>query len=280
LREESSAVSYAPTTRCSQAPIDGSEDGGDDTNFRLLGPVEAGIGGQLVPVDGGRQLAVLAALALSAGRVVTTERLTRAVWDDEPPPTARAQIHGSVHRLRRCLRGLIRTEEHGYLLAVAGEQVDARMFRCLVGQARAAARDSRPAEAAAVYRSALGLWRGGALSGVTGLRAEAGQLEEERNAAIEGLFAAELGAGRHAQVVADLYGYVRELPWREALRGLLMIALYRCGREAEALTAYWDGHHPLPELGPQAGSGLGCLARAIQIRDPRLTAPFARAPLH
>jgi DNA-binding SARP family transcriptional activator len=260
--------------------MDGNEDGVDDTDFRLLGPVEADMGGQRVPVDGGRQLTVLAALALSAGRAVTTERLTRAVWDDAPPATARAQIHGSVHRLRRCLQGLIRTEEQGYLLAVAGEQVDARMFRCLVGQARAAARDSRPAEAAALYRSALGLWRGDALCGVTGLREEASALEEERNAAIEGLFAAELGAGRHAQVVADLYGYVRKLPWREALRGLLMLALYRCGREAEALTAYWDGRDPLPELGPQAGSGLGCLARAIQIRDPRLSAPFAKAPFH
>ncbi|HEY4465244.1 MAG TPA: AfsR/SARP family transcriptional regulator [Streptosporangiaceae bacterium] len=270
----------APATTCNQALRDGNSDEIDDADFRLLGPVEAGIGGRRAPVDGGRQLAVLAALALSAGRVVTTERLTRAVWDDTPPPTARAQIHGSVHRLRRCLPGLIRTEDQGYLLAVAAEQVDAGMFRCLVGQARAAARDSRPAEAAALYRSALGLWRGDALSGVAGLREEATELEEERSAAIEGLFAAELGAGRHAQVVADLYGYVRKLPWRESLRGLLMLALYRCGREAEALTAYWDGHHPLPELGPQAGRGLGCLARAIQIRDPRLSAPSARAPLH
>jgi DNA-binding SARP family transcriptional activator len=260
--------------------MDGDGDGVDETDFRLLGPVEAGIGGQRVPVEGGRQLAVLAALALSAGRVVTTERLTRAVWADAPPPTARAQIHGSVHRLRRCLPGRICTREQGYLLAVPGDQVDATMFRGLVGQARSAARDSRPAEAAALYRSALGLWRGDALAGVTGLREEAAELEEERHAAIEGLFAAELGAGRHAQVVPDLYGHVGRLPWRDALRGLLMLALYRCGRDAEALTAYWDGDHPLPELGGQAGSGLGHLARAIQIRDPRLTAPFPRAPFH
>jgi DNA-binding SARP family transcriptional activator len=262
---------------CNRALLDGA---GADADFRLLGPVEAAIGGQRVPVDGGRQLTVLAALSLSAGRVVSTERLTRAVWGDAPPPTARAQIHGSVHRLRRCLGGMIRTEDQGYLLAIADEQVDARMFQSRVGQARSAARDSRPAEAAALYRSALELWRGAALSGVTGLREEAAELEEERNAAIEGLFAAELGAGRHAQVVADLYGYVRKLPWREALRGLLMLALYRCGREAEALTAYWDGRSRLPELGPQAGSGLGGLARAIQLQDPRLSAPGARTPVH
>jgi DNA-binding SARP family transcriptional activator len=273
-------VSKGTGTIRNGALLDRDGDGIDDADFRLLGPVEAAIGGQRVPVDGGRQLTVLAALALSAGRVVTTERLTRAVWGDAPPPTARAQIHGSVHRLRRCLRGLIRTEEQGYQLAIAGERVDTQTFRCLVGQARTAARDSRPAEAAALYRSALGLWRGDALAGVTGLHEEAAELEEEHSAAIEGLFAAELGAGRHAQVVADLYGYVRKLPWREALRGLLMLALYRSGREVEAMTTYWDGHHPLPELGAQAGSGLGCLARAIQIRDPRLSAPFRRAPLH
>lgn len=266
----------APATTCNQALLDGNGDGIDNADFRLLGPVEAGIGGQRAPVDGGRQLAVLAVLALGAGRVVTTERLTRAVWNDAPPPTARAQIHGSVHRLRRCLRGLIRTEDQGYVLAVAAEQVDARMFRCLVAQARAATRDGRPAEAAALYRSALGLWRGDALSGVAGLREEATELEEERSAAIEGLFAAELGAGRHAQVVADLYGYVRKLPWRETLRGLLMLALYRCGREAEALTAYRDGCRLLAELGAP-GSGLGCLAKAIRIRDPRLAAPFPGA---
>jgi DNA-binding SARP family transcriptional activator len=255
-------------------PMDRGGSSVDDTDFCVLGPVEASTGGQRVPVNGGRQLTVLAALALSAGRVVTIERLTRAVWDDMPPPTARAQIQGAVFQLRRCLRGLIRTRGRGYLLAAASEQVDATMFRCRAGEARAAARDSRPAEAAALFRSALGLWRGDALDGVTGLGAEAAELEEERNAAIEGLFAAELEVGRHAQVVPDLYGHVMKLPGREPLRGLLMLALYRCGREAEALTAYRDGCGLLAELGMQPGAGLGRLAEAIRIRDPRLSAPF------
>jgi DNA-binding SARP family transcriptional activator len=272
-------VSNAAATRCDAAPkgVGGNEV--DDIDIRLLGPVEAGIRGQPVPVEGGRQLTVLAALALSVGRVVTTEHLTRAVWGDGPPPTARAQIHGSVHRLRQCLRGLICTREPGYLLTIPGHRVDAWMFRRLVREARGAGRDSRPAEAAALYRSALGLWRGDALAGLTGLRQEAAGLEEEHHAALEGLYAAELGAGRHVQVVPDLYGYVGKLPWREALRGLLMLALYRCGREAEALTAYWDGRQLLPEPGTQAGGRLGRLAQAIQIRDPRLSAPFPRAPL-
>jgi DNA-binding SARP family transcriptional activator len=272
-------VSYTSTTRCDPALMD-KKDGVDDIDIRLLGAVEVAIGGDRALVEGDRQLTVLAALALSAGRVVSTERLTRAVWGEAPPATARAQIHGSVHRLRRSLFGRIETRDQGYLLIATNRQVDARMFRCLVGEARASARDSRPAEAAALYRSALGLWRGEALSSLTGLREEAGQLEEERNAAIEGLFAAELGAGRHAQVVPDLHGYVRELPWREALRGLLMLALYRCGREAEALNAYWDGRQLLPELGPQSAGGLGRLAQAIQIRDPRLSAPASRTPFH
>jgi DNA-binding SARP family transcriptional activator len=260
-------------------PMDGGGSSVDDVDFCVLGPVEARTGGQRVPVKGGRQLAVLAALALSAGRVVTTERLTRAVWDGVPPPTAHAQIHGAVFRLRRCLQGLIRTRGQGYLLAAASEQVDAMVFRSRAREARAAARDSRPAEAAALFRSALGLWRGGAMDGVTGLGAEAAKLEEERNTAIEGLFAAELGAGRHAQVVPDLYGYVMKLPWRETLRGLLMLALYRCGREAEALTAYQDGCHLLAELGAKPGTGLGRLAQAIRVRDPRLSAPFPIALL-
>jgi DNA-binding SARP family transcriptional activator len=153
------------------------------------------------------------------------------------------------------------------------------VFRSRAGQARAAARDNLPAEAAALFRSALRLWRGDALDGVTGLGAEAAELEEERHTAIEGLFAAELGAGRHAQIVPDLYGYVMKLPWREPLRGLLMLALYRCGREAEALTAYQDGCHLLAELGAQPRTGLVRLAQAIRIRDPRLSAPFPMALL-
>jgi DNA-binding SARP family transcriptional activator len=259
-------------------PMDGDGSGVDEINFCVLGPVEARTGGQRVPVNGRRQLTVLAVLVLSAGRVVTTERLTRAVWDSVPPPTAHAQIHGTVFRLRRCLRGLIHTCGQGYLLAAASEQVDAMVFRSRAGEARAAARDSRPAEAAALFRSALGLWRGDALDGVIGLGAEAAELEQERNTAIEGLFAAELAAGRHAQVIPDLYGYVINLPWREPLRGLLMLALYRCGREAEALTAYQDGCHLLAELGAQPGTGLGRLAQAIRIRDPRLSAPFPIVP--
>lgn len=269
-------MSIVLMTRGHPTPMDGGGSSADDTDFCVLGPVEASTGGQRVPVNGGRQLTVLAALALSAGRAVTIERLTRAVWDD-PPSTARAQIQGAVFQLRRCLPGLIRTRGQGYLLAAASEQVDAMMFRCLAGEARAAARDRRPAEAAALFRSALGLWRGDALDGVTGLGAEAAELEEERNAAIEGLFAAELRAGRHAQVVPDLYGYVMKLPWREPLRGLLMLALYRCGREAEALTAYRDGCRLLAELGAQPGAGLGRLAEAIRIRDPRLSSPFPLA---
>ena len=263
-----------PATECNDALVGG--DGVDGIVFQLLGPVEASAGGRRVPVEGERQLTVLAVLALNAGRVVTTERLIRAVWGEVPPPTARAQIQASACRLRRRLRGLIWTRGPGYLLAVARRQVDAEVFRCLVGEARAAARDCRPAEAAVLFRSALGLWRGEALSGMSGLSAEAAELEEERNAAIEGLFAAELGAGRHAQAVPDLYGYVMRLPWREVLRGLLMLALYRCGREADALTAYRDGRRLLVELGAP-GSGLGCLAKAIRIHDPRLAAPFQAA---
>jgi DNA-binding SARP family transcriptional activator len=240
-------------------------------DFRVLGPVEAQRDGQIVPLAGTRQLSVLAALSLDAGRVVTVGRLARAVWDGVPPPTGRAQIQGSIVRLRRCLPDMIRTVGQGYLLAAASEQVDAMVFRNLCRQAKAAARDRRPAAAAASFRLALGLWRGKALDGTAGLSADAVELEERRVAAVAGLFAAELGTGRHVQVVPDLYKQVTKLPCHEPLRSLLMLALYRCGREAEALMAYHDGCRVLAEhLGSGPGSGLRRLARAIQVRDPGL----------
>src|SRR5579875_2359912 len=167
----------------------------DGIEFRLLGPVEAKLAGEAVPVAGTRQISVLAALALGVGRVVTMARLAHAVWDGVPPPTARAQVQAAVLRLRRWLPGLVRTTAHGYLLAAAGRQVDAEVFRGLSAQAWAAARDRRPAEAAVLFRSALGLWRGSALDGVTGLGADAAKLEEQRVSVVTGLFAAELGTG-------------------------------------------------------------------------------------
>lgn len=251
----------------------------DGIGIQVLGPVEAQVAGAPAPVTGARQLSVLAALALGAGQVVSVGRLARAVWDGVPPPTARAQIQGSVARLRRCLPGLIWTRGQGYVLAAASKQVDAAVFRRLSGQAFAAAQDRRPAEAAALFRSALGLWRGDALDGVTGLGADAAELEEQRIAAVKGLFAAELGAGRHAQVIPDLYGDVMKRPWHEPLRGLLMLALYRCGREAEALTAYADGCRQLAEqLNTEPGTGLRQLMRAIQVHDPSLSTPSLLVP--
>jgi DNA-binding SARP family transcriptional activator len=247
--------------------------------FQLLGPVEAKRAAERMPVAGARQVSVLAALALGVGRVVTMARLTHAVWDGTPPATARAQVQAAVLRLRRALPGLIRTTAHGYLLAAAGRQVDAEVFRQLYGQAWSAARDRRPAEAAVLFRSALGLWRGNALDGVTGLAAEAARLEEERTAALTGLFAAELGAGRHAEVIPDLYGHVTRLPWQESLRALLMLALYRSSREAEALAVYRDGCRLLSEqLDTQPGLGLRQLVQAIREHDPRLEAPSLLAP--
>ena len=252
---------------------------GDGIGIRVLGPVEAQVAGAPAPVTGARQLSVLAALALGAGRVVTIGRLARAVWDGMPPRTARAQIQASITQLRRCLPGLIRTEGKGYLLAAASRQVDAAVFRRLSGQACAAAQDQRPAEAAALFRSALELWRGDALDGVTGLGADAAHLEEQRTAAMQGLFAAELGAGRHAQVLPDLYEYVIKLPWHEPLRGLLMLALYRCGRKAEALTTYADGCRQLAEhLDAEPGTPLRQLVRAIRAHDPHLDAPSLLVP--
>jgi len=243
-------------------------------DFRVLGPVETRCDGQSLPLAGTRQLAVLAALALNVGRVVTVARLARAVWDGAPPPTQRAQIQASIVRLRRCLPGMILTAGQGYRLVAASGQVDAMVFRGLARQAREAARNQRPAQAAALFKSALRLWRGKALDGTTGLAADAAELEARRVAAVAGLFAAELGVGRHAHVVPDLYKHVTTLPCHEPLRSLLMLALYRCGREAEALMAYRDGCRVLAEhMDSEPGSGLRRLARAIRVRDPELNTP-------
>jgi DNA-binding SARP family transcriptional activator len=286
-------VSGFPTgmpAACTELPVNPSNASGraisadaparDEIGIRILGPVEAEFAGQPIPLGGPRQRSVLAALSLGVGQVVSAERLAHAIWDGRPPPTARAQIHGSITRLRRCLPGLIRTKAHGYVLQAASREVDAAVFQRLTGQAQAAVRNRRPAEAAALLRAALALWRGDALDGVTGLDADAAELEGRRSAAVKDLFAAELQTGRHAQVVPDLYAYVTRWPLQEPLRGLLMLALYKGGREAEALTVYRDGCRVLSSYpGAQPGPELRRLATAIRAHDPGLGgASFALAP--
>jgi DNA-binding SARP family transcriptional activator/tetratricopeptide (TPR) repeat protein len=249
--------------------------------FRMLGHLEAENAGRLVPL-GPSERKVLAILLLDAGRVVPADRILAALWDGEPPATAGKQVRNAVSRLRNLmaeagLAGLVQTNGTGYRLAVGGECIDARVFESQVAQAERAAAAGQRADAARLLRSALALWRGPALSGVEGLMIEAAAAawNEQRWAATETCYEHELALGRHREVTAELSALVTEHPLREKPAAQLMLALYRGGRRAEALSVYRSVRGRLAdELGLEPGSELqqlhqeiltGASARAAQV---------------
>jgi DNA-binding response OmpR family regulator len=253
--------------------------------FRLLGPVEAWRGGRRVDLGGPKQRAVLAALLLRAGRVVPLETLIDDVWPDAPPARAAATVQVFVSQLRRALepdrpRGappeLLRTVSRGYLLDVPRSAVDAHVFTRLADEGRAALVDD-PAHATEVLGRAAELWRGRALADLTAFpfaRTEAARLDELGLTAAEDRTDAELALGRHAGAVADLERRVRRHPLRERGRAQLMLALYRCGRAADALETYRDGRRALcDELGLEPGPALRELEQAVLRQDPALDRP-------
>jgi DNA-binding SARP family transcriptional activator len=257
----------------------------ESTGLRLLGPVELVVDGRTVDLGGPRQQVVLCALALNANRLTTVERLVDALWEASPPATARAQIHSSISALRKVLArsghpDAITTRAGGYLLDVAALGLDIEEFTELVAVAREHAEAGRTAEAAAALRSALGLWRGPALAGLESavLQQAAAGLEERRRAAAEDLIGLDLAQGRHEELLGELRAMVTEHPLRERLHGLLMLALYRSGRQAEALEAFRAAREVLvEELGIDPGPELQDLHRAILNRDPSLDPPGSAA---
>jgi DNA-binding SARP family transcriptional activator len=245
--------------------------------FRILGPLEVLDGDRVLPLGGPKQRAVLAVLVLHANRVVSTERLIDELWGEEPPETAKVVIQGYVSSLRKVLgAGTIATHGSGYALGVEPEQLDLFRFEQLVARARAA----DPAEASAGLREALELWRGPALADFTYepfAQAPILRLDELRLAALEDRIEADLVLGRHGEVVGELEALVAEHPLRERLRGQLMLALYRSGRQAEALAGYQEARRVLvDELGIEPTQALQDLERAILRQDPEL-APLAVA---
>ena len=243
-----------------------------DPLFRILGPLELDPRGtELQPVPPGRHQVVLGALLVEANRVVRVDQLIDAVWYDDPPATARTQVQICVSGLRHCLAPLgdavaIVTRAPGYLLRVPRDEVDAHLFARLVAEADTLAREGRREHAATRIRQALDLWRGVALSGTPSrvLQAKAAQLDERRLGAIETYAELELQLGRHHHVIDELGPLVGEHPLRERLRGQLMIALYRAGRQAEALHTYRLGRQLfVAELGLEPGTELRRLERAI-----------------
>src|SRR6266516_1995845 len=204
-------------------------------DFRVLGPLEVSVDDRSIALGGQKQRALLALLLLEPGRVVSVDRIVDALWGERPPRTAITSLQNFVSQLRKVLGPeLLETKAPGYRVRVRPGQLDLDRFRVLVESARA----SSPPERAAKLRQGLALWRGPPLADFA-FEAFAqpyiAQLEELRLAALEERVEADLGAGSHAELIAELETLVEEYPQRERLRGQFMLALYRSGRQAEAL---------------------------------------------
>jgi DNA-binding SARP family transcriptional activator len=251
--------------------------------FRVLGPLEALVDGTPARLGGPRQRALLALLLASANEVVPLARLVDELWGDDPPVTAANVLQTYVSQLRKALgRDAIGTRGRGYVVAVADGGLDLRTFERRAAAGARARADRRHDEAAAEFRGALALWRGPALSDLADeacARTLAGRLDGLRLLAWERAVEAELECGRDAELVAELDGLVAAHPLHERFRALQMLALYRCGRQAEALEAFHAARSTLvAELGIEPGAALRDLQRAILEQDPTLTPAAAAAP--
>ncbi|GIH37731.1 SARP family transcriptional regulator [Microbispora corallina] len=250
----------------------------------ILGPTEARPDGVRPVAAGGPGLrALLALLALGAGRTVAVERLIDGLYGDEPPTGGVNALQAQVSRLRRHLGDLVVREPAGYRLAVEPDDVDASRFERLAAEGRRALAAGDQATAAALLRDALGLWRGPALADVTDApfaAAQAARLEDLRLAAAEDLAEAGLALGRHADLLAELRERVAAHPLRERSRGQLMRALYAAGHQAEALAVFEDGRRMLAdELGADPSPELAAVHLAVLRGDPALSPSPARVCL-
>jgi DNA-binding SARP family transcriptional activator/tetratricopeptide (TPR) repeat protein len=254
-------------------------DRGGDVRFLILGPLKV-IDGDRDIVLTGRRNTVLAVLLANASKVVPLEYLVDAVWDDDPPATARRQIQNDISALRRALPGDIVSDGRGYRMVPRPGELDAQVFADRVTEALELAGRDEPAAAAAGLRSALGLWRGPALLGLSGraIEAAAARLEEQRLTAAEDCFDLELGLGKRRELVGELAELVAIHPLRERLVGQYMLALHGSGRQSEALAAYDRLRTQLAdEMGLEPGSPLQQLQIAILRNDPAID-PAAEAP--
>jgi DNA-binding SARP family transcriptional activator len=247
--------------------------------FRILGPLEVEGASGPVALGGQRQRALLAALLLEAGRVVPTDRLVDLLWGEEAPKTATTSLQNAVSRLRRELgEDVLETRAPGYVLRVDPGQIDATRFEQLVRSARTAA----PAERRELLEQALRLWRGPALAEFTFeqfAQAEIRRLEELRLVAVEHRIEADLELGGHGDVVGELEALVAAHPLRETFQRQLMLALYRSGRQAEALEAYQAARARfVEELGIEPGPALRQLQAEI-LRQGAGLAPPGAAPV-
>ncbi|KAA2257589.1 AfsR/SARP family transcriptional regulator [Solihabitans fulvus] len=245
---------------------------GADVEFRILGPLEVSVGGQDVFPGGSKQRTVLAALLLARGRVLPDARLSALLWGEKPPATLNAQVYTYVSRIRKqlgsktsvCRRG------PGYLLQLGDARFDYAEFERLRDVGHNALVMGTYDKAAQFLRRALDLWRGPALADVTEFLAdtELAGIEESHMAAVEDRIEADLALGQHFPLVSELTAMVGRNPLRERLRAQLMVALYRCDRQADALSVYQAGRHLLAEeLGVDPGPALRAAHQAILTGD-------------
>ncbi len=247
--------------------------------FGILGPLEVRADGRTVALGGARPRAVFAVLALNANQPVSAERLAVALWGEDAPPSAVKTVQVYVARLRKALDDpdVLVTTPAGYRLRVRPGELDAERFERQVADGRDALAAGRAEHAAAELREALELWRGPPLADLASAPfapAEIARLEEQHLAALEVRVDADLAAGRHAELIGELQQLTGQHPWRERLHAQLMLALYRSGRQADALEAYRHAREVLVEqLGIEPGAELHDLHEAILAHDPSIAAP-------
>lgn len=250
--------------------------------FRILGSLEIVDGGRPHRFGGRKPGALLALFLIHANEVVSVDRLLDALWVGQEPGRATKALHTTVKRVREALPDAqqLRTQTPGYVLSVAPGELDRECFERLFDQGRRALESSDEAGASAALADALSLWRGPALADFAYepfAQAEIARLEELRLACLEARIEADLALSRHREVVSELEALVTAYPVRERLRGQLMLALYRSGRQAEALTVYQDTRRALlEELGIDPSLDLKELEQAILRQEPSLTPPTSR----
>ena len=250
--------------------------------FRILGPLEALEEGRVVGLGGTRQRALLAVFLLHRGETLSTDRLIDELWGERAPATATKSLQVYISRLRKALAegagdpaaGVIVTRDYGYELRLDPERLDAHRFERLVGEGRSDLDAGRPRPAASALEGALSLWRGPPLADLAYepfAQQEVARLDDLRLEALETLIEAKLELGAHAELVGRLQALIGEHPFRERLRAQLMLALYRCDRQADALQAYQDARLALvEELGIEPSDRLRDLEQAILAQDPKL----------
>jgi YVTN family beta-propeller protein len=256
-------------------------------DFRILGPLEVSDQGREPAIAAGKQRALLAILLLHANEVVSNDRLIEELWGERAPGSAAKRLQVHVSRLRHALErddgdgadSVVVTRGGGYLIRVEPGELDLERFERMLEEGSVALADRDPERALELLREALALWRGPPLAEFAYepfAQQEIARLEELHLTALEQRIDAELTLGRHAQLIAELETLVKRQPFRERLRAQLMLALYRSGRQAEALQAYQQARRTLvEELGIEPSRELEELQRAILAQDPVLDAPAA-----